>query len=120
MNTCISCQHIGNDMIRCCACDNGPMCMGCMANDIEHGVEDTPICPSCVDTTHWCSDCHMFIAFSSEDPLLLEEGYLCEGCDGVVCGVLLCDWCSYGDYYSIAGEDDEPPEHRQCEKCRLK
>ena len=118
IQTCIICRDKRRGMIRCYACDDGPMCQSCMGNDIEHGVEDTPICQKCVEITHWCNDCHMFIALPSDAPLM--EGYLCEGHHDIKCGVLLCEYCSYGDYYFSASEDEEPPQHRQCEKCRHK
>ena len=118
---CVMCKYNWKKpdrMTKCSACNEGPMCYSCMGNDIEHGVEKHPICVKCVDTTHWCTDCDDFIALPSEDPLI--EGFLCEGYSDVKCDVLICYWCSYGDYYFDGSEDEEPPERRQCEKCREK
>lgn len=113
---CVVCHDNVFDKTSCRACHKGPICMTCMGNDIEHGVEENPICEECIVITHWCTDCHQFIALPSEDPLI--EGFLCEGYGDVVCGVLICEYCSYGDYYFDASEDEEPPLNRLCAKCR--
>ena len=67
---CVQCNHLTPDFefarFTCCVCQTGPLCEGCIGNDIDHDRDDYPLCVSCVKKCHWYDCCEMIAAFPGE------------------------------------------------------
>jgi hypothetical protein len=71
----------------CCKCEKGPICEGCIGNDMEHDREKFPLCSECVGTSFWCDHCEALVSVFDDPknvPARCAKGY---------CRAALCSYC---------------------------